>query len=92
MNTFYEDCLVIFNSITTLLPKVADEKLKEIIIVSNIAFTGIKSYCNLIKINESTIVQMNELLQKLNNTKLIEEPKLKKILSKSFLHPKILES
>ncbi|XP_060856237.1 NFX1-type zinc finger-containing protein 1-like [Metopolophium dirhodum] len=77
MNTFYENCLVVFQSITTLFPKTAEEKLKEIVVSSNIALSGIKNYCNHIKINETTIVEMNELLQKLNETKVTEELKLK---------------
>lgn len=77
MNTFYEDCLVVFKSIVILFPKTAEEKLKEIIVSSNIALTGIKTYSDHIKINETTIVEMNELLQKLNETKLTDELKLK---------------
>jgi len=80
MNIFYEDCLVVFQSITTLFPKTAEERLKEIIVSSNIALNGIKSYCNHIKINEATMVKMNKLLQKLNETKLTEELKLKEKL------------
>ncbi|XP_026819027.1 NFX1-type zinc finger-containing protein 1-like [Rhopalosiphum maidis] len=77
MNTFFEDCLVVFQSITLLFPKTAEEKLKEIIVSSNIALTGIKTYCNHIKINETTIAGMNELLQKLNEIKVTDELKLK---------------
>ncbi|XP_060843722.1 NFX1-type zinc finger-containing protein 1-like [Rhopalosiphum padi] len=77
MNTFYEDCLVVFQSITTLFPKTAEEKLKEIIVSSNIALTGIKTYCDHIKINETTIIEMNGLLKKLNETKVTNELKLK---------------
>ncbi|XP_001949970.2 NFX1-type zinc finger-containing protein 1 [Acyrthosiphon pisum] len=80
MNIFYEDCLVVFLSITTLFPKTAEEKLKEIIVSSNIALNGIKSYCNHIKINKTTVVKMNELLDKLNATVLTEELKLKEKL------------
>uniref|UniRef100_A0A2H8TVB5 Helicase required for RNAi-mediated heterochromatin assembly 1 n=1 Tax=Melanaphis sacchari TaxID=742174 RepID=A0A2H8TVB5_9HEMI len=77
MNTFYEDCLVVFQSITTLFPKTAEEKLKEIIVSSNIALTGIKTYSNHIKINETTIVEMNNLLEKLKETIVTDELKLK---------------
>ncbi|KAE9534042.1 hypothetical protein AGLY_008778 [Aphis glycines] len=77
MNKFYEDCLVVFQSIILLLPKTAEEKLKEIIITSNIAIAGIKTFCNHIKINETTITKMNELLQKLNETKVTDELKLR---------------
>jgi len=80
MNDFYEDCLVVFHSMTTLFPKTANEKLKEIIVSSNVALDGIKSFCDLIKINETTIVKMNELLEKLNDTVLTEELKLKEKL------------
>jgi len=80
MNIFYEDCLVVFQSMITLFPKTAKEKLKEIIVSSNIALNGIKSYSNHIKINETTIVKMNELLEKLKDTVLTEELKLKEKL------------
>ncbi|XP_026822366.1 NFX1-type zinc finger-containing protein 1-like [Rhopalosiphum maidis] len=80
MNTFYEDCLIVFQSITALFPKTAKERLKEIIVSSNIALNGIKSYSNHITINEATMIQMNDLLQKINDTKLTEELKLKEKL------------
>lgn len=80
MNGFFDDCFIVFQCITTLFPKTAVERLKEIVVSSNIALTGIRNYCNNIKINESTIVNMNELLQKLSDTKLTDELKLKEKL------------
>ncbi|KAL4098189.1 hypothetical protein QTP88_022837 [Uroleucon formosanum] len=80
MSTFYEHCLVVFQSITRLFPKTAEERLKEIIVSSNIALNGIKRYCNHIKINETIMIEMNDLLQKINETKLTEELKLKEKL------------
>ncbi|XP_027846821.2 NFX1-type zinc finger-containing protein 1-like [Aphis gossypii] len=80
MNTFYEDCLVVFQSITTLFPKTAKERLKEIIVSSNIALNGIKSYSSHIKINEVTMIEMNDLLQKVNDTKLTEKLELEEKL------------
>lgn len=61
MNTFYEDCLVVFQSITTLFPK--EEKSKEILISCIIALTCIKRYYDHIKINETTVVKISDLLQ-----------------------------
>ncbi|KAL5237885.1 hypothetical protein ACI65C_005295 [Semiaphis heraclei] len=77
MNAFYKDCLVVFQNITTIFPKTAKEKLKEVVVSSNIALSGIKNYCNHIKINESTIFEMNELLENLNEIKVTEELQLK---------------
>lgn len=77
MNTFFNACLVVFQSITMLFPKTAVDRLKEIIVTSNIALTGIKTYCDHIKIDEITMSGMNELLQKLNDVKLTKELELK---------------
>ncbi|XP_060877240.1 NFX1-type zinc finger-containing protein 1-like [Metopolophium dirhodum] len=80
MSTFYEYCLVVFQSITTLFPKEAEEKLKELIIISNIAINVIKSYCNHIEINEATMIEINNMLKNLIKSKLPEELKLKETL------------
>lgn len=77
MNSFFEDCLTVFQSITTLFPKTAVERLKEIVVSSNIALTGIKDFCDKIKINETTTIGMSEVLQKLNDIKITNEIKLK---------------
>lgn len=80
MNTFFDDCLVVFQSIITLFPKTAVDQLREIIVSSNIALTGIQNYCCHIKINTITISGMNEVLQKLDETKLTKELELKEKL------------
>lgn len=81
MNAFFENCLVVFQSITTLFPKTAVERLKDVVISSNIALTGIKSYCKHIKVDETIIDGMSELLQKLNDTVLTEELEIKENLT-----------
>jgi len=80
MNDFFNDCLVVFQSITKLFPKTAVERLKEIVVSSNIALTGIQNYCRNIKINENALVEMSELLEKLNDIKITDELKLKEKL------------
>lgn len=80
MNDFFNDCLIVFQSITVLFPKTAVERLKEIVVSSNIALTGIKSYTTNININETTMIGMNELLNKLNDIKITDELKLKEKL------------
>lgn len=80
MNEFFDDCLIVFQCITILFPKTAAERLKEIVISSNIALNGIISYCNNLKINENITSSMNELLQKLDDIKLSEELELKEKL------------
>lgn len=79
LNEFFDDCLVVFQSITNLFPKTAVEKLKEIVVVCNIALNGIKLYSD-IEINETTLKDMSELLQKLNDIKITNEVKIKEKL------------
>jgi hypothetical protein len=73
MNLFFSDCLIVFQSITTLFPRTAVEQLKEIVISAIIAFNGIKSFCKHIELNETIVVDMNELLEKMNDIKLTDE-------------------
>lgn len=80
MNAFFDDCLVVFECITTLFPKTAVDRLKELVISSNIALNGINSYCNHIKISENITSSMDKLLQKLNDIKISEESELKEKL------------
>lgn len=77
LNAFFDDCLIVFQSITSLLPKTAVEKLKDIVMSSSIALTGLKKYYNNIELSENLIVDMNKLLKKINEIELTEELKLK---------------
>lgn len=77
MNEFFDNCLLVFQSITTLFPKTAVERLKDIVVGANIALNGIQNFSsNYIDISETTIVNMNNLFQKLNDIKLTDELKL----------------
>lgn len=73
MNLFFSDCLIVFQSITTLFPRTAVEQLKEIVISTIIALNGIKSFCKHFKLNETTLADMNELLEKMKDIKLTDE-------------------
>lgn len=87
LNSFFDDCLVVFQSITTLFPKTAVEKLKEVVLACNVALNGIKVYCDKIKINDTTINDMCELLKNLKDIKLTDEVKLsEKLLTDSIAH------
>lgn len=77
MNLFFSDCLIVFRTITTLFPRTAVEKLKEIVTSAIIALNGLKSYCEHIEINNITLVEMKELLENMNDIKLTDELKSK---------------
>lgn len=80
MNAFFNDCTVVFQSVTNLFPKTAVERLKEVVESSDIALTGIKRYNNNVKINETTLIDMEDLLQKLSDIKLSDKLNLEEKL------------
>lgn len=88
MYLFFEDCLVVFKSIIALFPKTAVERLKDIIVVFNIVLTGIQKYCSNIRINKTTVYEVEELLTNLNDIELTYGSKTeKKILDIGHLSP-----
>ncbi|XP_050443204.1 NFX1-type zinc finger-containing protein 1-like [Adelges cooleyi] len=73
INNFFSNCLTVFQSITKLFPKTAVERLKDLVLSSNIALSGINNFCPDVKINEIILSEMADLFKKLSEIRLTKE-------------------
>ncbi|XP_050539011.1 NFX1-type zinc finger-containing protein 1-like [Daktulosphaira vitifoliae] len=75
MNDFFNNCLLVFESITNFFPKTAVERLQDVVISSSIALMGIKMYRHEIFMNDLIVDKMNKLLEKIKDIILTKEVK-----------------
>lgn len=74
METFFENCLLVCQTIAVIFPKSAAERLKNIVLGIGMAVHGIKINQNNIQMNDDILmVKINKILKQLNELKIINE-------------------